>query len=692
MEYSLYRLNKSINFKNLNLIDIVNRLNLIGFEVDNVFQEELKSNKNLIDIRLLIKIPSNRDDLLTEHFFIQEFSTIFLVDLNLKWNQIKKTYFFLLKQNYIKYNNYKSQEIKSNFSDLLIYTVECNNLRSLTTPYWVKKKLLQSNIPLINSLQDLVNLLILEWGQTINLINIPNSSLGEELKLRVECLTTQENYINNNNQIILLEKGTIVLKTFTNKIFSVLGFFDSFLTQSETKKISNLFFEGIIYDIETNPLSLNLINTNISYRFLRRTYLQNFKFAFQRLLTLLEIFNNNSLIFKKVFKKKNQVILKQKPSIRLKKQTLINILKIQLFDKNIFQKINLKLICETKNEFYFLIPTYRKDLLREIDLVEEYSRFIGYENFKEHLPMKKILYSIKSNKSRNFIKQFFTNYGFREIITPSLSDMQYQEKNSLKLTNPLNTELSILRMELLPQILNVFENNFKIVNITNNFFEIGRVFKMFNNKIIEQEKLGGIFLFPFSKQNNQSSLEWFISKGFLENFLVNFGYTNLIIEPLNEKNSVYHPTKSILIKTKNQNLGKFGMLNPLFQKNLSLKSMFYIFEFNLHHFKNWRLKSKIDNYIEYSKYPSIIKDLSFLINKKENFSVIKKLISENCNLLVSIEFFDIFYESINVTQLNVGLRLEFQSPTKTLLNEIVEEEMKKIKSLLIKNFQVEFRN
>jgi phenylalanyl-tRNA synthetase beta chain len=103
------------------------------------------------------------------------------------------------------------------------------------------------------------------------------------------------------------------------------------------------------------------------------------------------------------------------------------------------------------------------------------------------------------------------------------------------------------------------------------------------------------------------------------------------------------------------------------------------------------MKNEIIIYNEYSKYPPITKDLSFLISKEEKFTKIKKIIQVNINSLTKIQFFDIYYDSINFNKVNVGLRLEFQSKTKTLVNEFIEKEIARIKELLIKNFSIEFR-
>ena len=77
MEYSLQSLTKQTELNEITLENIVNKLNLIGFEVDDIIIEPLIFNQFINDIRLLIKIPANREDLLTETLLLNELSTIF---------------------------------------------------------------------------------------------------------------------------------------------------------------------------------------------------------------------------------------------------------------------------------------------------------------------------------------------------------------------------------------------------------------------------------------------------------------------------------------------------------------------------------------------------------------------------------------------------------------------------------------
>jgi phenylalanyl-tRNA synthetase beta chain len=700
MEYSLYNLNTNLNLNYLTFNEIINKLNLIGFEVDEIFKEVSNINSNLEEIRLLIKIPSNRDDLLTEKFFLIEFKNLFILNFNLNSTKIKKMYFFLLKQTYLKYFKYQTILIEAPVSNFCAYTIEVRNCSYLKTPCWIEKKLIKSAFSFQNSLNDLFTLMALEWGQSVNSILLSDKKIKDTVNyypFRFECLNEKSVFISKTDQnaLSLLEPGTLVLKSHEDEILSVFGIIN-LLPSKFFKK--NFLIEAIFYDIEQNELNLSTINTKISLRFLRKTFFTNFKYAFQRLLTLIELITHSSICLHKFKTKSNLITLDSNRIILLKKETLKNVLNLKQIETRFFKLANLKVICQTKTKIYFIVPNYRKDLLREIDLVEEYSRFLGYKNFPEIFPSKKS--SFLKKKPIKLIKSFFLNYGFHELSTLSLIELK-NEKKAVKIKNPINGSLSILRSDFLFQIFNFFENNLKFGFFNKNLFEIGRVFKKNNSKIIEQEKLGGIFILPLTKTSNKSYLEWFIAKGFLENFLTHFGYENCDIEALEylltdkylERASLFHPTRSIYIKHKKKIIGKFGQINPIFTLKLGKKlkeEIPYIFEFNLHHFKRWQISNQVNLYKEYSKYPSTIRDLSFSINKKQNLDFLKKQTKANSFELINVDFFDLYYNPQKPKELRIGLRLEFQSNRETLLNEVVEKELTKIKYLLINTFNANF--
>ena len=673
MEYSLSIFTNKSNLGNLNLNDTINKLNLVGFEVDEVSFE--KSGLHSQDIKFLLKSPANRDDLYLENLWLAELGIIFLLEIYETWSQLQKKYSFLLKQTYLNYQNYIPQQIEGECPSVLKYVVEINEFVDVGSPVWIQKKLQQRGIKPLNTFADILELVALEWGYKFK-------SFAKENKFQPEKLKIER--LQNNKHIetseVLLPKGTIVLTNQEKNVKSILG-----LENEEKNRANSICIEGTFYDIHSNLLGLSGNNTKLSFRNLRKNYLPNFKNAFQRLLSLIELL--------KIGKIENMVHVfngqtiktKEVQILKLEKDLLKKVLNLEEVEGSFFNRSGLKIASETNKMFYLQIPVFRNDLTRPIDLVEEYSRFIGYANFPEILPDKKLTYSSTSQKNIEYIKAFFINHNFNEVYTNPLQDNS-GKGSVLKLFNPLNNELSTLRQELLTNFLKIFEANLDSNIPSTRLFEIGRVFKVTNGKITEQEKLSGLFQYAEMNPNN---LDWFVKKGFFENFLSHFGYRNLSIEKGNNQNIFFHPNKSIVIKSENKILGVFGELNPKIKSFKQVKYPVYIFEFNLINFKGWRLNSVIPTHKESSKYPVIQKDISIIISKTENFYKLKETIQEQLEELKTISFFDIYSdEKLSSSTIKLGIRLEFQSFRETLTNELIEEKMNKLRGLLVEKFTV----
>jgi phenylalanyl-tRNA synthetase beta subunit len=243
--------------------------------------------------------------------------------------KFKPEYGFLLNQKYFQYTNYENIKIQSTLSNLLMYNLEINFSKKLLLQIGLKQK--NANLPISSNINDLLTLINFEWGQTLTAFQPSENSLDFHLEQ-----LTQSQEINLVGVETFLEQGTIVLKNKNKQIVSALGIINLLPEDINTKKI---IFQGCFYDIHQNVLNLNTINTKISLRFLRKTYLETFKIAFQRLLTLLEILTESSISLKKYSNVATDLELKPHKILRLKKKVLKKLLNIQEIDLEIFQKL-----------------------------------------------------------------------------------------------------------------------------------------------------------------------------------------------------------------------------------------------------------------------------------------------------------------------------------------------------------------
>jgi len=355
MEYSLYTLHQKTELSSLTLKELINKLNLTGFEVDNVFEESLKTNSSTQNIRLLIKIPANREDLLHEQLLVNELSILFLFELSNVWEHLKIKYGFLLQQKYLQYSHYQSITIQSTVSNILVYQLSLENVLIHKSPLWIQQKLINSGFSVSsNHWINLLNLVGIESGHSFQgsfVSNILDQKYYVKQLIENQWVTAKE------GRKILLPKGAVVIENEKQEIQNVLGLLD-FVSIEETKNEiqSNILrLETIFYDIHENPLGLNTLNTKLSLRYLRKAFLEKLVFAWERFLTLAELTSSVSVSLKKYETKNSLLELKPNKILKLTKLLLKQTLNLSEYDIKIFAKTGLSLVCETPFAFYFEI-------------------------------------------------------------------------------------------------------------------------------------------------------------------------------------------------------------------------------------------------------------------------------------------------------------------------------------------------
>jgi len=161
-----------------------------------------------------------------------------------------------------------------------------------------------------------------------------------------------------------------------------------------------------------------------------------------------------------------------------------------------------------------------------------------------------------------------------------------------------------------------------------------------------------------------------------------------------ENSNFLHPYRTAeLYLTNNIKLGVFGQIHPVIAKNNNISSELFLFEFDLENFKEEFHNQMLSLYRPYSLYPKITKDLSFIVDRNINFSQIKKtIINHGTKFLNSVTLLDEYRgNSIPKNQTSLCLQLTFQSDTKTLLTKEIDDILKNLETILIKEYAIKLR-
>lgn len=698
MRVPLSWINELVNIENINLEELIEKLTLGGFEIEEIQYLTIFNQKEIV---LDISTTANRADTLSVIGIAKEIAALFNLPL--------KTSLYLNSELKLEQNikNIGITKFKSKTCSSFI-SIMVENIQIKDSPKWLKQKLLSSGIIPSNNLLDFQKYIFLETGYPFEFYDLEKIRLqNPNFYLKLLPATNGEKLTANNNLTYQLNENTFVIKT-NNELLSIGGLISN-RDYQYTKNTQYLLIEAAVFNskkIRETSRTLGL-RTERSIKYEKGLSNNDIIAAVCRLLSLLK-FYNNSLTYK--LHTIAHGSYEKEPNIELRYS---NILKILGITKKNLKQLTIIQICNYLNRLNFStkfdskkliwqvqIPNSRiDDISHEIDLIEEIGRLHGFNNFDTNLPkIKKIGIEDFSYQSRKKLNSCFLNEGLNELFQYSLT--KQQEGIAIKLVNPLLLEYSELRQTLLKSLLQTCSKNLKQGNLPLQGFEYGHVF--FNNqpfKYIEKEYISGLFGATEIKRdwsNRLVRLSWFEGKGKIENIFDNL---NLIVHWKNLNSSIYseilHPYRAAEISFLNGvSIGVFGQIHPILAKQLNLPFDIYLFEFNFEALKNQLKQNKLPIYQHYSLYPRIIKDLSFIIKKNINFEIIKKLIYANgTKILSNIEILD-QYQGKNIPDnyISLCIKLTFQSSQETLITTEIEKIMKSIELILQKEFNITSRS
>ena len=706
MYISLKWINELVHVENINLSDLIEKLTLGGFEVEESIEIEVENQNQIV---LDISATANRSDSLS----IQGFSTEISALLN---KEIQIPYYLSNHLDWKNIINQSSKIVSTSNKYSKFVTVVIENLTDIKVPRWMQCKLNGSGIEVNNNILDFQNYILLETGYPFEFydFNKITKKLGNlDFNILLSEADQNEKFFASNKNEYLLNDSILLVKA-NELTISIAGIIsnENFICSETT---TSLLVEASIFNaaqIRQQSRYLGL-RTDRSARYeksIKSTYLIE---ALYRLISLLRI--SNPKLICKLHTSNNTNELVYAPIV-LKYQTINEILgPLQgnignyISIENVtdyLKRLNLEfnyspstLIWEVK------VPHHRSDdISREIDLIEEIGRLHGFNKFLTQLPQIKTIASQDStSQTRNKITSCFLNLGLNELIHYSLVSEITFIKNDIELINPLLSDCSKLRLSLLPSLIKTVQENLKQGSLFIEGFEYGHVFsslKESNNTFQEKEKVAGIFGGIKTKSNwfgSEQPINWFEAKGRMEQF---FSQLNLMVEwkIISDKNNIstlLHTYKSADVYfTDGEKLGTFGQINLILSKRLEIPPEVYLFEFDLNIIENQIQKNYLTVYKTYSIYPKIIKDLSFIIKQTVSFEKLKKLLYCNGTKFLSEIYLLDEYKSSSMPEQHTSLciQLVFQSNEGTLQNKEIDNIIKTLKLVLIQKFGVIIRD
>lgn len=530
------------------------------------------------------------------------------------------------------------------------------------SPYWMRYRLFVSGVRSINNVVDVSNYVLLEMGQPLHAFDYDRLT-GNQIVVRRaeegESFTTLDGRTRTLNGEILM----ICDAERPVALAGIMGGLNSeIFAGSKNVLVESAYFDPIVIRRGAKALGLS---TEASYRFERGVDVEGVINALNRTLMLLSQLAGGNIAqgvidnYPKSF---------QRPSIDLRVDRTNRFLGTSISKETMAGYLRaLEMDVpdgKDDNQLRVKPPTFRVDLTREIDLMEEVARLEGYDKIPVTFPP--IRPSDEKDASDPALgsraRETMIGFGFTEIISysfisPDSVDLLGAEKNSrlksfVKLRNPLSVEQSVMRTSLLPGLISAVKNNISHGEEDLKLFEWGKVFFKGDDEGLPQEEisLAAIMVGMSHEQGwyrKERKIDFFDIKGVAEGLLKGLGLRGFQFQ----KSKVlpgFHPERSAGITISDSIVGSLGqMSSPLLERfDLRVENV-YLFTLDLGAVSD-KIQESRKAFNPFAKFPAVFRDISLIVGREIESAKIREIIEkEGGDLVESVTIYDM-YEGKNM--------------------------------------------
>ncbi|MFA5524190.1 MAG: phenylalanine--tRNA ligase subunit beta [Tissierellales bacterium] len=562
------------------------------------------------------------------------------------------------------------------------------------SPMWIQRRLMEAGVRPINNIVDITNYVMLEIGQPIHAFDLSKLS-GKKIIVRRaregEKIKTLDGIERN------LESSVLVIADESRPmaIAGVMGGEDSEVTNDTVSiLIESANFNGRSVRLTSRKVSLR---TEASAKYEKDLDPNLSDIACNRVCQLIEeigagtVVSGHIDIYDGKAEERTLEVLPEKAN---------RLLGTDIEASEMVKMLNaLELKSKLENDKIVVsVPSFRRDLTIEADLIEEVGRIYGIDKIISQ-PLVGTLTKAEKTLFRQIedkAKAILTGIGLNEITTYSfISPKQYDKLNiseeslkrkSVEIRNPLGEDFSVMRTTLIGNMLEVMTRNYKYGVDRAWVYETGSTFTPKELPIKE---------LPYESRTLSigmyGSSDFFTLKGVVDTLFEKLGIRDF--EYIREKyDSTFHPGRTATITLGNHVLGIIGEVHPDVLDNFGMKERVYVAELN---FELIVLHSNLDRkYTPLPKYPSVTRDIALVVDEEIMVKEIEKIIMENGKKLVeAIKLFDVYKGGqIEKGKKSVAYSIIYRSHEKTLTDEDVARVHDKIVVKLQENLNATLRS
>lgn len=636
---------------------------------------ELSAALGLDDVTMEINITPNRADALSHIGVARDLAAIF--NRSLVYPKVE------LHESGKKSEELAAVEIKDAEKCPRYIGKVVSNVEIKESPEWMKKRLKSIGLRPINNVVDVTNYVLHEVGQPLHAFDLDNLA---EKKIIVRRAEEGEKFVTLDSKERKMRSSDLMICD-VNRSVAVAGVMGG--ENSEvTSKTKNILIESAYFNsssVRKTAKSLAL-STDASYRFERGTDYNITLWAAKRAAQLIQLTAGGEIAVGEIDAYPSAI---KSPKVEVRFARINKVLGYEIPEadvEKILINLGFEIVEKADDKLLVQIPSFRGDVEREIDLIEEVARIYGYNNIPE---INKITITLEEKVDQSEfsdnLRNAFISLGFYEIVTNSMLSESVAARfgNPVSVLNPQSSEMSHIRPSLLPGILTTVSNNLKASEKDLMLFEIGKVINKKNDSITtfddfaEEESLIAIVT------GNTVRTKWYGKdkefdiydiKGIVE-ALINKLFPGVTVQ-FGKATDNFKYVNGLHISINKENVGLIGKVITKIADSFDVNQFVYAIELNIDKLKKITTPKK--SFGQLLKFPKVYRDCAFVLDSDLEAAQVTEVIKESStNLLHNVILFDIFQsESLGNHKKSLAFQLEYFDLSRTLTEEEVEKDFR----------------